>query len=120
MHPLRVWYKSLIICGIMALVYVHTLIPETCEYVTVHSKMDTFYIIHPQNCKRMHCIFLATKFMIIRCSSNRKLVHLFDHTVSLNSFTKFPWQVLSLLLYGIHASHLPLTLLLPSMLDLYE
>ena len=41
MHPLRVWYKSLIICGIMALVYVHTLIPETCEYVTVHSKMDT-------------------------------------------------------------------------------
>lgn len=59
MHPLRVWYKSLVICGKMALVYVHTLIPETCEYVTIHGKMDTFYIIHLQNCKRMHCIFLS-------------------------------------------------------------
>ena len=35
------------------------LIPETCEYVTIHGKMDTFYTIHLENCKRMHCIVLS-------------------------------------------------------------
>lgn len=96
LHPLRIWYKSaLVICGIMALLYVYTLIPETCKYVTIHGRMDTFYTIHLQNCEKCIVLFSATVYDYLLQQQQETSTSLLDSTVCLNCFSKFPWQALS-------------------------